>query len=376
MDGTLSQDEINALLEGMDTSGGADSGDSAPAGGGGMSSEVDESLLTDVEKDAVGEVANISMGSSATTLFSLVNQKVNITTPVVTLCNWDRLMADYERPCVFVQIKYTIGLDGSNIMILKEHDVMVITDLMMGGDGTNIQDGEIGELQLSAISEAMNQMMGAAATALSSMIDEKVDISPPQATLLAAMDTDPGEIAEFLRGTFVRITFKMQIGDLVDSSIMQLYPVDFAKSLYDTFITSTKEDQLPPPSEPAPAPAPAPAAPAMDAAAPPPAMDPSMMQQPMMQQPYMQQPYMQQPTIAGIDPSWPEKSKATFLVLAFFLGGFGLHRMYLGQVSTGLLYLIFCWTCIPAIIAFFEFIINLCTSDETFMKANKVRLSK
>jgi TM2 domain-containing membrane protein YozV len=90
----------------------------------------------------------------------------------------------------------------------------------------------------------------------------------------------------------------------------------------------------------------------------------------------MQQPYMQQPTIAGIDPSWPVKSKTTFLVLAFFLGGIGLHRMYLGQVSTGLLYLIFCWTCIPAIIAFFEFIINLCTSDETFMKANKVRLSK
>lgn len=290
MDGTLSQDEINALLEGMDTSGGADSGDAAQ-GGTTMSSEIDESLLTDVEKDAVGEVANISMGSSATTLFSLVNQKVNITTPRVTLCNWEKLMADYERPCVFVQIKYTIGLDGSNIMILKEHDVMVITDLMMGGDGTNIQDGEIGELQLSAISEAMNQMMGAAATALSSMIDQKVDISPPQATLLAAMDTDPGEIAEFLRGTFVRITFKMQIGDLVDSSIMQLYPVDFAKSLYDTFITSTKEDPLPPPSEPA-TQAPAPSA----DAGPAPSMDqPQMQQQPMMQQPMMQQPMMMQP---------------------------------------------------------------------------------
>ena len=107
-----------------------------------------------------------------------------------------------------------------------------------------------------------------------------------------------------------------------------------------------------------------------------PMMQQPYMQQPMMQQPYMQQPYMQQPTIAGIDPSWPVKSKTTFLVLAFFLGGIGLHRMYLGQVSTGLLYLIFCWTYIPAIIALFEFIINLCTSDETFMKANKVRLSK
>ena len=107
-----------------------------------------------------------------------------------------------------------------------------------------------------------------------------------------------------------------------------------------------------------------------------PYMQQPMMQQPYMQQPYMQQPYMQQLTIAGIDPSWPEKSKTTFLVLAFFLGGLGIHRMYLGQVLIGLLYLIFCWTYIPAIIAFFEFIINLCTSDEKFMKANKVRLSK
>jgi len=247
MDGTLSQDEINALLEGMDTSGNVEETDSS--GQESSSGNIDESLLSDVEKDAIGEVANISMGSSATTLFSLVNQKVNITTPRVELCDWEKLMSGYERPCVFVQIKYTIGLDGSNIMILKEHDVMVITDLMMGGDGTNVEGGEIGELQLSAISEAMNQMMGASATALSSMINEKVDISPPQATLLSDMATDPGEIADFLNGTFVRISFRMQIGDLVDSSIMQLYPIDFAKNLYDTFITSTKEEQLPPVQE-------------------------------------------------------------------------------------------------------------------------------
>ena len=118
--------------------------------------------LTDVEKDAIGEVANISMGSSATTLYSLVNRKVNITTPVVTLATWKTLLDSYEKPCVFIQIKYTKGLDGTNILVLKEHDVKVITDLMMGGDCTNTE-GELGELHLSAISEAMNQMMGAAA---------------------------------------------------------------------------------------------------------------------------------------------------------------------------------------------------------------------
>ena len=165
MDGMLSQDEISALLNGMDLSadgaGDLDSTENLPKGdaAGDISNEStvgstasgDGELLTDVEKDAIGEVANISMGSSATTLYSLVNKKVNITTPVVTLATWNTLLGDYEKPCVFIQIKYTKGLDGMNILVLKEHDVKVIADLMMGGDGTNT-DGELGELHLSAIS--------------------------------------------------------------------------------------------------------------------------------------------------------------------------------------------------------------------------------
>ena len=317
MDGMLSQDEINALLAGMDTSGG---GDAAPADApvdsgmdGGAPTEaaaasapvgdssIDQSLLTDTEKDAIGEVANISMGSSATTLYSLVNQKVNITTPQVELSNWEGVITNYERPCVFIQIKYTVGLDGTNILILKEHDVMVITDLMMGGDGTNT-DGEIGELQLSAISEAMNQMMGAAATSLSTMINQKVDISPPQSTLLDMINDDPSDIAEFLTGTFVKISFKMQIGDLVDSTLMQLYPIDFAKTLKDTVIAGDAGSSEPAP-EPAPAPAPEPMPmpmpsmdPSMMAAQPMPAMDPSMMAaqpMPQMAMPQMAMPQMQ-----------------------------------------------------------------------------------
>ena len=292
----LSQDEINALLAGMDTSGGGDTapadapldsgtgddsfgaGASAPVGG----DAIDESLLTDTEKDAIGEVANISMGSSATTLYSLVNQKVNITTPQVELANWENVISNYERPCVFIQIKYTVGLDGTNILILKEHDVMVITDLMMGGDGTNT-DGEIGELQLSAISEAMNQMMGAAATSLSTMINQKVDISPPQSTLLDMINDDPSDIAEFLTGTFVKISFKMQVGDLVDSTLMQLYPIDFAKTLKDTVISSGGTGS----SEPEPAPAPPPA--------PEPAPMPTPMPMPDQGMPQMGMPQMQMP---------------------------------------------------------------------------------
>ena len=255
MDGMLSQDEINALLQGMDLSDTADGGDAAAdptpenstAENYNNENEAAENAapvvsdgeeLTDVEKDAIGEVANISMGSSATTLYSLVNRKVNITTPVVTLATWKNLLDSYEKPCVFIQIKYTQGLDGTNILVLKEHDVKVITDLMMGGDGTNT-DGELGELHLSAISEAMNQMMGSAATSLSTLLQTVIDISPPESSLFDLTEVKDGkEISPFLGGTFVKIAFRMQIDDLVDSTIMQLYPIDFAKKLVETFINT------------------------------------------------------------------------------------------------------------------------------------------
>ena len=207
MDGMLSQNEINALLN--------DTADAADSSG---------EKLSDTEKDAVGEIANISMGTAATTLFSLVNQKVDISTPVVTDATWDDIIEDYEKPCVFIRIAYTVGLDGSNILVLRESDVKIITDLMMGGDGSNT-DGELSELHLSAISEAMNQMMGSAATSLSSMLDKTIDISPPQADLIDLTQTlDGSEIDEFLNNEFVKISFSLKIGELIDSEIMQLYP--------------------------------------------------------------------------------------------------------------------------------------------------------
>lgn len=234
MDGMLSQDEINALLSGMDLGG------DAPAATG--EAKADAVELSDIEKDAIGEIANISMGTSATTLFSLVNRKVNITTPVVSIATWDNFIDDHERPCVFIQIRYTQGLDGANILILREHDVKVITDLMMGGDGTNTE-GELGELHLSAISEAMNQMMGSSATSLSSMLGKMIDISPPDASLVNMLDNKSGgDIAPFLDEQFVKIEFRMQIDELVDSTIMQLYPIEFAKSLYDIFIGNQMGD--------------------------------------------------------------------------------------------------------------------------------------
>lgn len=278
MDGMLSQDEINALLSGVNAGSSDPQPDPQPA--------ATEEILTDIEKDAIGEIANISMGTSATTLYSLVNRKVNITTPTVSIANWKNFIDEQEKPCVFIQIKYTEGLDGANILIMRERDVKVITDLMMGGDGSNI-DGELGELHLSAISEAMNQMMGSSATSLSSMLGRMIDISPPEASLVNILENKNGaDIAPFLAGDFVKIEFRMQIEDLVDSTIMQLYPIDFAKSLYKIFMDQQMGTSAAP-AQPDPAPQP------QSVPAPQPQPDPAPQPQPYVP-PQAEMPQMQQ----------------------------------------------------------------------------------
>lgn len=282
MDGILSQEEISALLN--DT---------------GSENATQNTSLTDNEKDAIGEIANISMGTAATTLFSLVNRKVEISTPVVSLATWDDIVEAYERPCVFIRIAYTVGLDGNNLLILKENDVKIITDLMMGGDGTNT-DGELGELHLSAICEAMNQMMGSAATSLSSMLNKTIDISPPHADLIDLQENvDEGTIDEFLKNPFVKISFKMEIGDLVNSTIMQLYPISFAKEMCASITQNMEQDAAanasvtPQPEakpEPQPTPQPAPQQTMQSQ----PMMGQTMQGQPMMGQPMQGQPMMGQ----------------------------------------------------------------------------------
>ena len=247
MDGMLSQDEINALLSGMNSG----SGDTSTAEADSASSSDDGFSLSATEKDAVGEISNISMGTAATTLSSLLNQKVNITTPSVSVSDWDDISTRYDRPCVMMQISYKEGIDGNNVLILKEDDVKIITDLMMGGYG-KANDEPLSELHLSAIGEAMNQMMGSAATSMSSMFNRKIDISPPVANVIDAYSESVDNLPAFLNGSFVKVSFKMQIGDLIDSEIMQLYPIEFAKELIELFMPSGGLAQ--------PAPQPAPAA--------------------------------------------------------------------------------------------------------------------
>ncbi len=225
----LSQAEIDALLRGSSTS---DSNDL----------DTDKGLSSQ-EADALGEIGNINMGTSATTLFTLLGQKVLITTPKVSVTTWEELSEQYTIPYVAVRVEYTRGLVGSNLLIMQEEDVKIITDLMMGGDGTNTA-GELTDLHLSAIGEAMNQMIGSSATSMSSMFDKKIDISPPKSFVIHfSSDSTYHEFNDSEK--LVKIAFKMVVGDLIDSEIMQLLPMSFAQSLVENLLKSNEAHSKP-----------------------------------------------------------------------------------------------------------------------------------
>lgn len=221
----LSQAEIDALLN---------STNFEPE----QPSSQDEELSLE-EIDALGEIGNICMGTSATTLSTLLGQKVTITTPKVSITTWEGLAKEYTLPYVSVRVEYIKGLVGSNLLILNEPDVRIITDLMMGGPGVDNNE-ELTELHLSAISEAMNQMIGSSATSMSSMLGKRIEISPPTAFLLKFSTDQPYGDIDYSQ-KIVKIAFKLVIGNLLDSEFLQLLPITFAKSLVEGLLGNVSQ---------------------------------------------------------------------------------------------------------------------------------------
>ncbi len=190
--------------------------------------------ITKADKDVLGEIANISIGNAATTLSMMVNHTVTITTPQMSIIDRSEALDDYEKTCIFVQIHYVQGLTGNNVFILKEKDVVCMTNLMMGGPGTT--EGAVGEMEISAISEAMNQMMGTAATSMATMLEEAVDISTPEVTAIDVESVKKFEkMFEFKQDKLVKILFKMEVENLIQSTMVQLFPLEFAKDMVKLF---------------------------------------------------------------------------------------------------------------------------------------------
>ena len=261
-DEMISQEEIDALLNGGIPS--ADAGAEAPAAGDAPAEQAAAApsadvanLLSDIETDALGEIGNISMGSAATTLSVLLGHKVSITTPAVSIDTMAMIKDQYPMPYLIVEVGYTVGINGNNILAIQASDASIIADLMMGGDGTNPPE-ELNEIHMSAVGESMNQMMGTVSTSLSTMFNKKIDISPPKVSLIDFGTEDQVTKLVDQNEPLVKVSFRMEVDGLIDSEIMQILPVDVAKEMVD-FLMHTGEDDEP---EEAPAPAPAPAAPA------------------------------------------------------------------------------------------------------------------
>jgi flagellar motor switch protein FliN/FliY len=226
MSGILSQEEIDALLN---------------------SNKNSKTALSNDEIDTLGEVGNISMGSAATTLYSLLGRRVDITTPKVSISNMNKLAEEYPKPFVAIEVKYTTGIEGYNVLVLKHDDVMVITDLLMGGDGKN-PDGELDEMRMSAISEIMNQMVGSSSTSLSSLINKVVNINPPR---VFETDFTSKDLSSIDSDDVLKISFKMEIEDLVNSEIMQIMPLSFGKKLVSSLLNDVEEPEVKPEAIPA-----------------------------------------------------------------------------------------------------------------------------
>ncbi|HKM38848.1 MAG TPA: flagellar motor switch phosphatase FliY [bacterium] len=211
----LSQEEVDALLKTE------------------VEDETHDPHLDLVEIDALGEIGNIAMGTAATSLSTLLGQEVKITTPQVKVTTEEELRQNYPYPYVLLEISYVKGLEGTNLLVVQEQDAILISELMMGGSEMPDDVEELDELRLSAVGEAMNQMIGSSATAISTVFDTKIQISPPEVHYVHLSQTGLAAVRGQL---LVQISFDMTIGKLADTELMQILPLDFAKDMVATLM--------------------------------------------------------------------------------------------------------------------------------------------
>ena len=245
----LTQEEIDALLQGNMAK-----SDETPSSNPSPRIEDIGQYFSPVEIDALGEIGNICMGTSATTMNMLLGRKVTITTPQVSLFQPDE-PSSYDRPMVAVNVEFTQGLHGKNLLILKDYDAALITDLLMGGDGTVDPDHiELNEIHLSAVSEVMNQMMGSAATAMSHMMGDTINISPPNVFQMQVGEN----VDQYLDGTVpvVKVSFDMEIEGLLKSKIIQAMSIEMSKGLISSLMPVHDEPDSKPVLQPTPEPPP------------------------------------------------------------------------------------------------------------------------
>ncbi len=216
-----------------------------------------DTIFSPMVTDAIGEIMNISLGSSATAVSNMLDHRVDITTPTVKVVNAEEFVLGDIEPAVGVEIKYVCGLEGSNIMMLKRTDVKAIVDILLGTE-TADEDFQLDELSVSVVCEVMNQMMGAASTALSDLLGRMVNISTPESFEMDDLDKVRREHFPVQQGPVVVVSFKLNIEGIVESEFMNVMSVDLVRELVSGFGLELDDADMGGAAAPAPAPAPAP----------------------------------------------------------------------------------------------------------------------
>lgn len=232
MNKMLSQEEINTLLKDTEDLNQENS----------VQNELDtEGALNSMEKDVLGELTNITLGSAATTLSSLLGKKVEITVPTMSVVTLEKLLEEYPESCVTLEVEYKTGLKGSKLFLISTYDVGVIVDLIMGGDGSN-PPLELSDLHLSAISEAVSQMMSTATNAFSQIFDKQIETSAPELNI-----TNLQEENFFTKEDreSVVISFQFKIEGLLDSKLLQILPASFAKTIVAEILAKNNFNKVP-----------------------------------------------------------------------------------------------------------------------------------
>ncbi len=221
-----------------------------------------EAILSSLEIDTIGEILNISMGSAATAISTLLDRAVNISTPTVELRQFSSMDYAALEPAVLVKIEYVEGISGSNVMIYRQRDMQVILNLLMGNDDPPSDDFVFDELSMSAACEVMNQMMGASATALSEFLGMVVNISTPEASIVTSTDSYREAVGVQEGDEIVAVSFRLSITDVIDTNFASILGCGLAKEMVQTLMGDQGGEPAPAPQPAAPAPAPQPTAPA------------------------------------------------------------------------------------------------------------------
>ncbi len=195
--------------------------------------------LSSIEKDTIGEIMNISMGSAATALSTMLSRKVSITAPEVKDVTIEDYNFDVLIPSVCAEVRYVEGLDGSNFMIMKMPDVKSIVRILTNMDIPS--DGDIlDEMHISAVGEIMNQMMGSSSTALANFFGHNINISIPE---VFEVDVLKEKIKDLNMDSFVMVKFRFTIEEVLDSEVFSLLPLEFTKELVGKMLNGSSSSK-------------------------------------------------------------------------------------------------------------------------------------